>query len=192
MKPLSRFRNVSIIDFYLSGTSSDSRKNHRQVIKIFEQLNLRIYDRDFRLHFVGMGDDEYSKETIRLAKDKLGDKFRFTKLLEYHQALKYINELHVCISVSEFETLPRVVTEALIAGQIILRNSSSGKEEQISNYMNGILIDEFNVQSSVDSIAELLDSVKFPEEKLISYGEFSLKMGASLLQKSMKDISYFE
>jgi glycosyltransferase involved in cell wall biosynthesis len=190
--PKSRFENDQIIDFYICGTSSDSRKNHRKAIDIFEKVNQRENNRDFRLHFVGVGEDEYSRETVRIARDKLGDKFRLTGVQPHIETLTYIDKLHVCISISEFETLPRVVTEALLAGQPILRNSSSGQEEQLVNGSNGILIDENDSASSVNSIQEILNYDLYPKKKLVNYGEESLRIGSMMVEKSMKDIHYFE
>jgi glycosyltransferase involved in cell wall biosynthesis len=187
------FDATTNIKFILIGTSSDSRKNHRTAIDIFATLSqmAKTNYRNWELTFVGMGSDPYSLETIEYGKSKLNEKMNFYGEMHHEEVLKLMNDHHVLLSISEFETLSKVVTEALVLGLLIVRNGSSGMEEQLVDGENGYKVDEKFVLETAKSIHELLDPVITSLEKLSKMSTKSMELGKILAEKAEIDSRNF-
>jgi glycosyltransferase involved in cell wall biosynthesis len=163
------FQNLDTIRFYISARTFDSRKNHRLILNIFEQVNRSRTQnhRMFKLIFIGVSEDQYSTKLVAKAGELLKEKFEHHGVLAVSKAQKIMATCHVAINVSKFETLPRYITEALALGQLILRNTSSGIEEQLIDGSNGYVIDEQNVEEAARKILMILDKTQHPAERIM-------------------------
>jgi hypothetical protein len=87
------------------------------------------------------------------------------------------------LCVSEFEALPRYVSEGILLGHPVLRNLCSGLEEQMNLWenSNGWLIDQNNTEEFTKTILDILNPDITSEQQLIEMGKNS-KMIGSLLQ----------
>ena len=153
--------NFTNLKFYISGTTHDSRKNHRIAIKIFSQVKEIKRDgfRDFELVFIGVGKDSYSSETNQMGIDLLGERYVSFPKCNRDEALAYLNKCHIAICISEFEALPRYVSEGLFFGHPVLRNECSGLEEQMNlwEHRNGWIVDQENEKEFIQIILEILN-----------------------------------
>jgi glycosyltransferase involved in cell wall biosynthesis len=147
--------------FYISGATHDGRKNHRIAIKVFSQVKKLKKNglRDFKLVFIGVGEDSYSSETNRMGCENLGEKFVSVPKCNRDEALTHMNNCHIAICISEFEALPRYVSEGLFLGHPVLRNYCSGLEEQMNPWdqANGWLVNQDNEKEFIQMILEILD-----------------------------------
>jgi glycosyltransferase involved in cell wall biosynthesis len=153
--------NFSNLRFYISGATHDSRKNHRIAIKVFSQVKKFKKDglRDFELVFIGIGEDSYSSETNRMGYKYLGENYVSVPKCNRDEALAHMNNCHIAICISEFEALPRYVSEGLFLGHPVLRNDCSGLEEQMNlwDHTNGWLVDQVNEKEFTQMILEILN-----------------------------------
>ena len=108
--------------------------------------------------------------------------------MKQDELLKILDSQHALISISEFETLPKVVTEALVAGMIILRNSTSGVDEQLLDGGNGYLVDEVIFGDLEKKIMSLLDPEIHSPAELMKMASISKQLGDGLVKKSTSDI----
>lgn len=153
--------NFSNLRFYISGATHDNRKNHRIAIKVFSQVKKFKKDglRDFELVFIGVGNDSYSSETNRMGYENLGDRYVGIPKCTRDEALVYMNNCHIAICISEFEALPRYVSEGLFLGHPVLRNDCSGLDEQMNQWddSNGWLVNQDNEKEFTQTILEILN-----------------------------------
>jgi glycosyltransferase involved in cell wall biosynthesis len=181
----TNINSFSKLKFYISGATHDNRKNHRTVIKVFSQVKKIAKEglRDFELVFIGVGDDTYSLQTNKMGYEKLGHNYVGILKCSRDEALAHMNECHMVLCVSEFEALPRYVSEGILLGHPVLRNLCSGLEEQMNLWenSNGWLIDQNNTEEFTKTILDILNPDITSEQQLIEMGKNS-KMIGSLLQ----------
>ncbi len=160
------------ISFSLPGTISDGRKGQMPLFYAFVEFLTRYYNadpskyRDFELVYVGMTDDFLSRQLLRHAKKGLGKRFvtygRVTK--EQHLDAVMKSNFTVCYSIRE--CLPLFVFEGMTAGHPILRNDSSGMEEQLEDNKNGYYLDSHDFEQVIQTIEKTLNREKTTDEQL--------------------------
>jgi glycosyltransferase involved in cell wall biosynthesis len=185
----SKFENLR---FYISGRTFDKRKNHDLILEIFrrvEELWQPQY-RNFKLVFIGVSDDPYSRYLIQEGAKSLKNHFEWHPLVNPEDALKIMASCDVCLNVSKFETLPRYVNEALALGHPIIRNGSSGALEQIKDKFNGFLVNEENVEESAKKILNFLDYSVITDDEILKMGINSRKIFEKQMTEQLVELEY--
>ena len=114
-------------------------------------------------------------EGARIRAWNLGDRYVGISKCNRDEALAHMNDCHIAICISEFESLPRYVPEELFLGHLVLRNDYSGLKEQINpwDHSNGWLVDQNNEKDFTQIISEILDPTITSDQELIEMREIS-------------------
>lgn len=160
------------LSFLLPGTIGDGRKGQLPIFYAFADFYHNTYSkhpehyRDFELVYVGITDDFLSRQILKHAPKALGGRFvwygRVTKEEIFGIYLK--SNMTLCYSIRE--CLPLFVFEGMIAGHPILRNDSSGMEEQLVEGKNGYLLDSSDYEQVKAMIEKMLDKRKTTDKQL--------------------------
>ena len=148
-----------MLRFCVVGSTADDRKNHSKVIDCFDEI-IKVNRSDLRkftITFVGVGKDEKSKILSDEARKKLGDRYEEHGEVYQEDVIEILRTQDVLISISKYETLPKNVTEALMMGNLLIRNATSGMKEQLIEGKNGFLVDEQMPGDLVSVILKILD-----------------------------------
>jgi glycosyltransferase involved in cell wall biosynthesis len=148
-----------VVRFCVVGSTADDRKNHSKVIDYFDEIIKfgRSDLRKFRVTFVGVGKDEKSKILSDEARKKLSSHYEEYGEVHQKDVIEILRTQDVLISISKYETLPKNVTEALMTGNLLIRNATSGMKEQLIEGKNGFLVDENKPGDIVSVILKILD-----------------------------------
>lgn len=179
------------LDFILPGMVSDGRKGQLPIIYAFIEFKRRYYDlspndyRDFSLTYIGMTLDFLSKQILNHGPTGLGDRFRYFDAMSHEKCLDYILAANITICYSLREALPMFVYEGMLAGHPILRNDSSGMEEQLITKKNGLYLDSNDFEQVISVIETVCNKRKTSAEDLANMSRESNKMASSL-----SDVTY--
>lgn len=180
--------DFSSIRFMLSGTMHDGRKGQLPVFYAFRDFYQHRYlpdpdrYRDFHVTFVGLEGDFLSQQ-LRQHQHELGEHVTLVDKVPREGQLQEMLHHNVTISYSLREALPLVVFEAMVAGHVILRNDSSGVDEQLRPGGNGFLLDTQNFEQVVETIARVLDR-QLSAESLARMSDASRELAAPWAHKS--------
>ena len=150
IKKLSQHKEFASLEVLLVGSTADGRKSHikvaktiswaRRFSKIAETLKLESKTREINITMVGAGLhpqlDRISTRSIDILKRKL----TILPMLEEAPYLDVLDKANAVICLSQYETLPLYISEAMARGCIVLRNDCGGLEEQLKQGVNGILL----------------------------------------------------
>ena len=151
------------ITFILPGNTGDARKGQLPIFYAFIDFFNNYYKsnpkkyRDFKLIFIGLGNDLISKQILNHAQKGLGKRFEHYGQISkdrYHDLLLKSN-MTICYSVQE--SLPLFVFEGMTAGHPIMRNDSSGMEEQLRPGKNGFYLDSKDYKQVIETIEKVLN-----------------------------------
>ncbi len=182
------------ISFILPGNTGDARKGQLPIFYAFTDFFNTYYKnnpqkyRDFKLVFVGLGNDFISKQILNHARRGLGKRFEHYGQIpkdRYHDLLLESN-VTICYSVQE--SLPLFVFEGMIAGHPILRNDSSGMEEQLIPGKNGFQLDSDDYQQVVKTIEKFLNLSQTSNEQLAKMSHVSYNIAKQQAHNSYKPI----
>jgi glycosyltransferase involved in cell wall biosynthesis len=152
--------------FVISGTPSDGRKGQLIAISAFSKYINEYYAknpdkyRDFELNLIAVGEknEDYISTQIRSIGDGLlGNKIHYYPKLSKLKAMEVTYRSNVTICCSLNETFALFVAEGMLMNHVILRNHTSGFEEQLRDGINGFSIDEGDLNDFASKIAQLLD-----------------------------------
>ncbi|MDQ5885749.1 MAG: hypothetical protein QG628_146, partial [Patescibacteria group bacterium] len=164
------------IDFLLSGTPSDGRKGQLIAISAFYNFIKTYYEkspekyRDFKLHLVSIGDDYLSQQIKWIGSSELNDHIRFYPSVPRDEALAISATCNAVICCSLNETFGLYIAEGMSMGHIVLRNNSSGMEEQLVEGSNGYFIDHTDVNQVAAVIEKVLNKKTSSNDALFKMG----------------------
>jgi glycosyltransferase involved in cell wall biosynthesis len=121
--------------------------------------------RDFELVYIGLSKDFLSTQLLKHAKALKGH-FKHYPNVSWEKNLEIVKEGNITICYSLSECLPLFVFEGMIAGNPILRNDSSGVDEQLVDGVNGYLLDTNDYHSIVNTIEAVLNRHKTSDKQL--------------------------
>lgn len=159
------------LTFVLPGTVGDGRKGQLPVLYAFIYFYENYFKvdrkryRDFELVFIGL-DKDYLSRQIEAHASMLDHHFRHYKKISWEEDLEVVSSSNVTICYSLGECLPLFVFEGMIAGHVLLRNDSSGMEEQLFRGENGFLIETRDYMQLVSVIEQVLNKNKTSDELL--------------------------
>jgi glycosyltransferase involved in cell wall biosynthesis len=177
---------VETVKFCVIGSTFDDRKNHFKILEYFSSVLLAKHHemRDFEVTFIGVGTDARSRELSEKARKVLGGRYIEYQNIQQSEVLRILRGQDVLISVSVFETLPKNITEALVTGNILIRNATSGLEEQLRDQVNGFLVDENDVGAVTEVILKILDPSKLSPDQFAQMKRSSRHIALDLINKS--------
>jgi len=144
--PKKRLLHVSLLD--------DAQKNISGILTATARLKQRRDD--FELHIVGDGPDRQKLELFAKSLE-LSDTVVFHGMVSDQQLPSLMNQSHVFVLNSNYETFAIVGVEALASGVPIISTRCGGPEEYV-NASNGVLIDVGDTDQLVEAMNLMLDS----------------------------------
>jgi glycosyltransferase involved in cell wall biosynthesis len=168
------------LTFVLPGTIGDGRKGQLPIFYAFHQFYEQYYKpnpaayRDFELVFVGLSDDFLSRQILHHSRALAGH-FTHHGKVTWEEDLQIVAKGNMTICYSLRECLPLFVFEGMISGHPILRNDSSGMEEQLLPGKNGFYLESDGFTQVVETIEAVLNKSKTSNKQLadmskVSYG----------------------
>jgi glycosyltransferase involved in cell wall biosynthesis len=143
---------------------SDKRKGFEKLKKVLNKL-----DRKYNFELTTIGEDKKNYKDVNFKLKNIGYVSSQNKLLKY---FCYSDAL---VIPSNSDNFPNVATEALSTGLPIICDKNSGTSEIITNYKNGLVLNEFN-SKNFEKMFEWLINKKINNKlirkdilKLISY-----------------------
>lgn len=185
-------KDFNKLSYVISGTPSDGRKGQLLAIAAFSKYITDYYNknpkeyRDFDLHLISIGDDYVSKQIKSIGDGLLNGRVRYYPKVPKEEAMAITAGCNVTVCSSLNETFALFVAEGMMMGHVLLRNTSSGKEEQIVNGKNGYIIDSDDIDKFARTIAKL-SSKKLTNTELLAMSRASQKMAHKFV-----DADYFE
>lgn len=183
------------ISFILPGTVGDGRKGQLPLLYAFISFYQRYYKqnasdyRDFELVFVGMTDDFLSRQILNHADSSLAGRFKSYGRVTKNQHLDILLKSNMTLCYSLREALPLFVFEGMTAGHPILRNDSSGVDEQLEAGKNGFLLDSKDFDQVVKTIERVLNKSKTSDKSLALMSTRSYKIAASQEKNTYKPMA---
>jgi glycosyltransferase involved in cell wall biosynthesis len=170
------------VDFLLTGGPRDGRKGHMIALFAFQRF-LRSYRdlhperyRRFSLSLIGIGEDYVSQQCRLLGTSLLGDRVRIFPPVRHEDAIAVAQRCNAVICCSFNEAFPLFVAEAMAMGHVVVRNDVGGADEQLADRVNGFRIDSANVVQFGDTLEQILNVEKTPDEHLHRMGQASQRM----------------
>jgi glycosyltransferase involved in cell wall biosynthesis len=170
------------IKFLISGSPADGRKGQLIALSAFQNylarkaLSDHADHREFELHLLSIGDDYISQQIKWIGRSVLNGRIKIYESMPYDEALELTKKCNAVICCSLNETFALYVAEGMYMGHLILRNNTSGVDEQLVDGKNGYFIDHKNIEKFTDKIEELLDEKKSDNNKLRDMGNYSQKI----------------
>lgn len=181
------------LTFILPGTVGDGRKGQLPIFYAFVYFYERYFKlnpekyRDFELVFVGISNDFLSRQIVAHSK-ALDNHFTTHGKVTWTQNLEIVARANVTICYSIREALPLFVFEGMAAGHPILRNDSSGMQEQLFEGKNGYLLDSNDYDQVVLTIENILNKQTTSNALLASMSSYSNKIALQQEKNHYLDI----
>lgn len=165
-------KDFDTLNFILPGMVGDGRKGQLPILYAFIEFKKRYFDaspdeyRNFSLTYIGMGGDFLSRQLLKHTKAGLGSHFKYFGKISHDACLEQDLEANVTVCYSMRECLPMFVYEGMIAGHPLLRNDSSGLEEQLVDGKNGFYLDSEDFEQVIQSIEAICNKSQTSNEAL--------------------------
>lgn len=170
-------------------------KNHLRQVEVFKNLK----DKGLMFKWINIGKiaDEMLYEEIKrkIIEYKIEDDFIF--LGPKSNPYPYIKKCDVFAILSDYESWSLVITEAKILCKPIISTETSGGVEQITDGINGVLVD-FNIDSIVEKMEFMLTNSDFRQQMSEKLKGFSSQTTAIqefedfIVKITKSDINNFE
>jgi glycosyltransferase involved in cell wall biosynthesis len=166
------------LTFVLPGTMGDGRKGQLPIFYAFVKFLEEYYKnneneyRDFELVYIGLDDDFLSRQVL-LHKQSLDGHFSYHGRVAWEKDLDIVSTGNITICYSIRECLPLFVFEGMINGHPILRNDSSGIDEQLIDGKNGFYLESSDFNQVVKTLEEVLNKSKTTDKKLAAMSNIS-------------------
>jgi glycosyltransferase involved in cell wall biosynthesis len=170
------------INFYLQGTPSDGRKAQLLFLSALQKFYLTSYRdnpklyREFSLHLVAIADDYISKQ-IKWIADGFDDRVKVYGSMPKDDAMEVADACNAVVCLSLNETFGLYIAEGMLMGHILLRNNSSGIDEQLVEGKNGYQIYNEDIDQIVQTIEKVLNK-NMSDKKLHAMGRVSLDLAS--------------
>ena len=181
------------LDIILPGTVGDGRKGQMPILYALAFVQKYIIDnnpkdyRKFSLTYVGMHNDFISRQ-IKLHASALNGEFRSVGHVSHKQLMELYLKSNMTVCYSMRECLPLFVFEGMITGHPILRNDSSGVDEQLVPGKNGFLLPSDNILLVAEVFEKVLNKKKTPNSSLAKMSKQSYLISKALESKSYDEI----
>lgn len=180
------------LTFVLPGTIGDGRKGQLPIFYAFQRFYEQYYKpnpktyRDFELVLIGLSNDFLSRQLLAHA-GALKDHFTHHGRVTWTEDLDIVGRGNMTICYSIRECLPLFVFEGMISGHPILRNDSSGMEEQLVPGKNGLYLDSNDFTQVVEVLETVLNKSKTSNEELAAMSKASYNIA-----KRQEDNDYLD
>lgn len=166
--------DFSTLNFVTTGSLMDMRKGQYPILYAFLDFYHNYFVknpshyREFTVNFLGAYDKtdvssfaayhvKNIKKQFELSASALGDRVIVSQAMSHEKAIDIIEQSNVTICYSLYEALPIFVYEGMAAGHPIIRNESSGREEQLVDGKNGYAVSNEDFAGLVDTIEAVLN-----------------------------------
>lgn len=189
-RPASDYQSI---DFLLQGTPGDGRKGHLIALAAFHEFLRTSYDkspenyRDFRVHFVSIGDDYISQQVRSIGDTILGKRLKLYPSVPKKEVLVIYQKCNAVLCCSLNETFGLYVAEGMFMGHVVLRNNCAGVDEQLQAGVNGYLVDSENFKQFADVIEKVLNKKTSSNQALQKMGQASQEIIAKYDDPSYVD-----
>jgi glycosyltransferase involved in cell wall biosynthesis len=190
LKPEDFSEQIRVV---LPGTLNDGRKGQMPVFYAFAEFLDRYYKpnpekyRDFELIYVGLGHDFLSTQ-IEAHEDALEGRLKTHGRLSHAKNWDVVYAANCTICYSLREALPLFVFEGMITGHPVLRNDSSGMEEQLVDGENGFYLDSNDFRQLVSTIEKLMNRETTTDEMLAAMSAKSYEIAKKQALVSYKPL----
>ncbi len=178
-----KIKDFDEIRFYMSGNSSDGRKGQLLAISAFQKFIDKYQSlkpnkyRDFSVHFVSIGENDYVSTQIKLIGNSiLGKRLHIHPSLPRDKALNVAEKCNAVMCCSLNETFGLYIAEGMMFGHIVLRNKSAGFEEQLKESKNGYFLDISDIEQMAGVIEKILNKDSNSNELLLEMSNESKKI----------------
>ncbi len=171
-------KDFKTISFVTSGSPWDGRKGQFLLVNgllYFEKYlrSTKATYRPYDLHLLALGDDYISKQLITIGKAFWGDKCKTYEKIPREAALAITHACNLTVCTSLNETFALFVAEGMAMGHPIIRNKTSGWQEQIQDSKNGFIFDDLNLRELAEKIEAVLNTNTLSNEQLAKMGQVS-------------------
>ena len=180
------------IRFVMSGTPSDGRKGQLlflAALQLFEnkyKIGKTTKYRDYTVDFIAIEDDYISDQIKAISKTLLNNQVKIHPKVPREKALNITNLCNVTVCASLNETFALFVAEGMLMGHVILRNRSSGWQEQMIDGKNGYISGNLNIEDLADNIEKILNK-NFSSEKLLE-----MSKNSQIIAKKFENSNYYK
>jgi glycosyltransferase involved in cell wall biosynthesis len=142
--------------------------------------------REYTLDLIAIGEDYLSEQIKAIGNAILGNNLHIYPIVSLKKALEITNKCNVTVCASLNETFGLFVAEGMLMGHVLLRNHTSGWQEQVLDGENGYLFDDLNVDDLAKKISIIL-SKNNSDEKLAEMGLKSQQIAAKFSNANYYD-----
>ena len=178
---------------WLSGTSSDGRKGQVLALSALQYFVDHYYTkgpslyRNVHLSLLSVRQDDYISQQIRwLAASTLSKFVTIHDTVPKPEAMQIASQCNTVLCCSINETFGLYIAEGMTMGHIVLRNNSSGVDEQLLDGKNGYLIDHTNIQDIARAIEKIANK-KTSNKALLAMSKKSQSIIASYTSRTYTD-----
>nr|WP_245160045.1 glycosyltransferase family 4 protein [Clostridium beijerinckii] len=119
------------------------RKNFRFTLQVFDKVNKE--NQELKLVIIGKGKKTYVEKSLKLISENAKKNIVFVDKID-NKFLKYIYpEAEVFLLPSKLEIFGMVLLESMYFGVPVITSLNGGSSTVIDNKVNGVIIDEFNI-----------------------------------------------
>ncbi len=155
--------DFNTIRFFISGIPLDGRKGQLLFISALQLFEARYRAanpqnyREYTLDLVAIGKDYVSEQITTIGRSVMGKNLHIHPIVDRNTALDIANKCNVTVCSSLNETFALYVAEGMLMGHPILRNTTSGWQEQIVDGANGFKFDTLKIDELAAAIERILN-----------------------------------
>lgn len=189
------------LKFVSVGSLMDMRKGQYPILYAFLDFYHNFYKqnpgkyRDFQIDFLGaynLADETDAApyhirnilEQFRESAEGLGNHFAMTPVMNHEDALNEIKQTNVTVCYSLKEAMPIFIYEGMAMGNVIIRNETPGREEQLTEGVdgNGLFVKNDDFASLVAAIEMLANREKTSDGQLAKMSALSVSIAQKATQ----------
>lgn len=180
-------QDFDTIRFFISGIPLDGRKGQLLFLSALQQFQAKYQlqhpeaYRPYSLDLVAIGSDYVSEQIETIGRSILADNLHLHPILERTKALEVASQCNVTVCSSLNETFALYVAEGMLMGHPILRNSTSGWQEQIKDGKNGFLFETLSIDELTQAIEKILHT-SLSNDRLLAMSQESQKIAENFSQ----------
>lgn len=177
-------KDFDTIKFFMSGIPLDGRKGQLLFLAALQQFESKYKNinadqyRPYTLDLVAMGKDYISEQISSIGSSIMGNRLRIHPVVTRDKALEITSSCNVTVCSSLNETFALFVAEGMLMGHPIIRNDTSGWQEQIKDGQNGFMFKTLELDSLTECIRKIL-SKDLTNTRLVDMSKSSEKIARS-------------
>ncbi|MBS6396161.1 MAG: glycosyltransferase family 4 protein [Clostridiales bacterium] len=140
------------------------RKNIDFLIKAFIELKKKDSYKDVQLVLVGRGDERYISKCKSLISDEIKNEVVWCKIIKNAQLKFVYQKAYAFLLPSIQEIFGMVLLEAMYFGLPVISSHSAGAGTLIQNGINGLIVEQFEVNEWKFAIESILDDYGYASE----------------------------